>query len=117
MKTLALPLRVDRNGLLERDDPVTALLSVIRAMASSPRSTWAHAPWFGLQEVFESANTEREDQHDIQDALNRGLAGLGVTWASVGPVRLVRGEAPGVRRFELTLELAGGRAVHRTLKA
>jgi hypothetical protein len=117
VNTLALPLRVGRDGLLERDDHVTALLSVIRAMAFSPRSTWAHAPWFGLQEVFENANTEREDQHDIQDALNRGLAGLGVTWASVGPVRLVRGEAPGVRRFELALLLAGGQVVHRTLNA
>jgi hypothetical protein len=117
VESLALPLRIGKDGRLARTDAVTALLSVIRAMAASPASSWAHAPWFGLQEVFEKANTEREDQHDIQDALNRGLAGLGVTWASVGPVRLVRGEAPGVRRFELTLLLSGGQAVHRTLNA
>jgi len=117
VETLALPLRVDKDtGRLVREDAVTALLSVMRAMAASPASSWAHAPWFGLQEVFERANVEREDQHDIQAALNRGLEGLGVDWARVGPVRLVRG-APGERRFELTLELAGGRAVHRSLVA
>lgn len=120
MKTLALPLRVASNGLLERDDHVTALLSVIRAMAFSPRSTWAHAPWFGLQEVFGNPSLQRADQHDIQAKLNLALTELGVTWATVLSVTLPDDERRperNARRFDITLELAGGQAVHRTLTA
>lgn len=117
VQTLALPLSVDRDGRLARTDPVSSLLAVVRAMAASPRSSWAHAPWFGLQEAFENANLEREDQHDLQDALNRGLRGLGIDWATVASVRAPWGQAPGERRFDVTLQLRDGTAVHRSLNA
>lgn len=117
MQTLALPLSVHSDGRLARTDPVASLLAVMRAMAASPRSSWAHAPWFGLQEVFENANLEREDQHDLQDALNRALQGLGIDWATVASVRAPGGRAPGERHFDVTLQLRDGNVVHRSFNA
>lgn len=118
MQTVALPLAVDKDGRLARTDPVTSLLALIRAMAASPRSTWAHAEWFGLQEAFASPALQRSDQHDIQARLNDALAALGITWATVAAVHLPEEERrPGqsTRRFAITLQLAGGDVAHRNL--
>jgi hypothetical protein len=116
VETLALPLRIGRDGLFERTNRVNSLMGVIRAMAASPASTWGHAPWFGLQEVISRASEERgEDQPEVEDALNRGLAGLGIHWARVTAVILPRGQVPGERSFTLTLELGDGIPVHRTV--
>lgn len=120
MKTLALPLKVEPDGRLARTDPVTSLLALIRAMAASPRSSWAHAEWFGLQEAFGSPALQRSDQHDIQARLNHALAELGITWATVAAVDLPEEERRperSARRFEITLELAGGDVAHRSLNA
>ncbi|HEX2095266.1 MAG TPA: hypothetical protein VHG28_22915 [Longimicrobiaceae bacterium] len=117
MESLALPLRIGADGRLERTDPVSSLMAVIRAMAASPAATWQHAPWFGLQEVFEGANLALEQQPVLADALNRALTGLGITWAQVESVTAARDRAPGERRFDITLVMVGGRPVHRSLSA
>lgn len=116
METLALPLRVRPDGRLQKTDPVSSVLSVIRAMAASPASTWAHAPWFGLQELFGQVNPRLENHPALADALNRALAELGVGWIRVAEVKLSRPEAagtPGTHHFDLTMVTADGTAVHR----
>jgi len=118
VETLALPLRVDKDGRLARTDAVTALLSIIRAMAAAPATGWAHAPWFGLQEAFGNPSLQRADQHDIQAKLNLALTQLGVTWASVLSVSLPdeeRRPEQSARRFDIALKLAEGNVVHRSL--
>ena len=116
-ETLAFPLTIGPDGRLARTDRVSSLVAVLGAMAASPASSWAHAPWFGLQEVFAGANVALEQQPALADALNRGLDGLGIGWARVEAVTVPRGHAPGERRFELTLKLADGRSAHRSLNA
>ena len=112
---LAWPIRVDKDGRLERtDDPVGSLLSVIRAMAASPASSWRHAPWFGLQEVFEGVNTELQEHPAVADALSHALKQLGIHWAEVATVLLDRGTPPGERRFRITFTTRDG-PVHRSL--
>jgi hypothetical protein len=118
VETLALPLAVRPDGRLARTDAVAALLSVIRAMAAAPASSWAHAPWFGLQEAFGNPSLQREDQHDIQTKLNLALRELGVTWATVVSVNLPEEERRperSARRFDIALQLAEGNVVHRSL--
>jgi hypothetical protein len=114
VETLALPLRIGDNGRFVRTDRVSSLLSVVRAMAASPASSWRHAPWFGLQEVFAAASSDRgEQQSAVEDALNRALAGLGINWARVESVTMPRGQAPGERSFTLALAFADGSVIHR----
>ena len=120
MEILALPLRVGPDGRLARTDAVAALDSLLYAMASSPKASGTNMPWFGLKEVFEAANPEREDQHGVQEALNHALAQLGVTWATVKAVRTPRfgqEQAPGIRNFGITLDVAGRGVVHLSVRA
>ena len=113
---LAWPIRVGADGRLERtDDPVGSLLSVVRAMAASPASSWGHARWFGLQEVFEAVNPELQEQPAVADALNHALKQLGIHWVTVTTVLLDHGTPPGERRFRLTLKTGEDRPVHRSL--
>jgi hypothetical protein len=109
---VSLPLRVGPDGRLERASPAEALMRLFRAMAATSEHAWPHAPWFGLAEVFAAANPQLHDQQGIADALNRGLAGLGVRWARVAYVHAGPGAAYGERDFRIALELAGGQVVH-----
>lgn len=112
MRTVALPIRVDRNGQLARADAVDALLQVIRAMAGTTADVWPHAPWFGLYEQFAEANLGLEDQQGLADALNVALERLDISWATVHAVKTARQRGLGERRFEITLLVEGGEPVY-----
>jgi hypothetical protein len=111
---LALPFRVDADGRLARSAPADALVRLFRAMAATTAGAWPHAPWFGLAEAFAAANPQLEDQQGLADALNRGLAGLGVGWARVASVRTVP-SGYGERAFRIALEVEGGAVTHAEL--
>ena len=111
---LALPLRVEADGRLARSAPADALVRLFRSMAATTARAWPHAPWFGLEEAFAAANPQLEDQQGLADALNRGLAGLGVGWARVASVRTVAA-AHGERAFRIALEVEGGTVTHAEL--
>lgn len=119
---VALPLRVGRDGRLVRSDPREALVALIRVMASTPRSAWSHAPWFGLQEVFAAAHPATEEQPAVAEALNAAFVGLGVRWARVlrvtssGPYD-VAAAAARERPFGIVLETDGQPALYASVRA
>lgn len=112
MRTIALPIRVDRNGQLARADAVDALLALIRAMAGTTATVWPHAPWFGLYEQFAEANLGLEDQQGLADALNVAFERLGIGWAKVHAVKTSRERRLGERRFDITMLVEGGEPVY-----
>jgi hypothetical protein len=108
MRTLALPLRVTPDGQLERADAADTLLALVRAMvAASPGG----GTRFGVHEVFRSANPALYDQQGLADALNEGLAELGIDWARVASVHTVPAER-WERGFAVTLRIDGEQVVH-----
>jgi hypothetical protein len=115
VRTLALPLRVNRDGKLERADAGDTLLAMIRAMvAASPAS----GTRFGVHEAFRRANPALQDQQCLADALNEALTELGIDWARVLGVHTEPGEQPWERRFGITLHIDGReQAVHGTVAA
>lgn len=115
MRNLALPLRVNPDGKLERADAAEALLAMIRAMvAASPAS----GSRFGVHEEFRRANTELRDQQRLADALNEALAELGIDWGRVVGVHTEAMEQPWERRFGVTLRIDGReQAVHGAVTA
>jgi hypothetical protein len=115
MLSVALPLRVRRDGQLERGDAVDQIIHLIKAMAATTPGTWPHAPWFGLHQVFSEANLALDEQQTIADAINVALSNLGVTWARVSRMRTAAALAPGDRRFDLTLLVEGEPVVHGSL--
>jgi hypothetical protein len=115
MRTLALPLRVNPDGKLERADAGDTLMAMIRAMvAASPAS----GTRFGVHEAFRRANPELQDQQRLADALNEALAELGIEWARVLGVHTESSEQPWERRFGITLRIDDrDQAVHGTVSA
>lgn len=115
MRTLALPLRVNPDGKLERANAADTLLAMIRAMvAASPAS----GSRFGVHEAFRRANPALQDQQRLADALNEALAELGIDWARVLGVHTERSGQPWERRFGITLHIDGReQAVHGTVTA
>lgn len=110
--TLTLPLRIGPDGRLARGNPLESLLALIHVMAATPAGSWAHARWFGLQEVFAGANPLLHDQQQIADALNRALVGLEITWMRVQSVTTMPKPQGNERRFHVTLAVADGKIEH-----
>ena len=119
MRTLALPLRVTRDGQLDRGDATDQIVRLIQAMVATTAGTWPHAPWFGLHEQFLEANMRLQEQPTLVDALNAALANLGAGWAQVRHVRSAATPGTGDRRFDITLLVqdddGGERVVHGTI--
>ena len=115
MRTLALPLRVNPDGKLERADAADTLLAMIRAMvAASPAS----GSRFGVHEAFCRANPALQDQPRLADALNEALRELGIDWARVSRVHTEPAAQPWERRFGVTLRIDGReQAVHGAVTA
>ena len=106
-RMLSLPLRITPEGQLERTDPVSSLLDMVRAMAATSRQAWPHAPWFGLQELFTDASPDVQEHPRLVLALNAAFAGLGVDWARVSSVRKPHARVQGERNFDITLLIDG----------
>ncbi len=112
MTGVGLPLRISRDGQLERGDATEQVIRLIQAMAATTAGSWPHAPWFALHELFLDANLALQDQQTLADAINLALRNLGASWAHVAAVRTSRERAPGERRFDITLLIDGERAFH-----
>jgi hypothetical protein len=114
LRTLALPLRVNPDGQLQRADAEDTLMALIQAMVAASPAAGSH---FGVHESFRRANLALQDQPRLADALNEALDELGVDWARVLGVHTDAGAEPWERRFRVTLRVDGARAVHGTLTA
>lgn len=113
---VALPLRITRDGQLERGDATEQVVRLIQAMVATTAGSWPHARWFGLHELFLDANLALQDQQALADGLNVALRNLGATWAHVAAVHTARDRAPGERRFDITLIVDGNQATYGTVK-
>lgn len=108
----ALPLRVTPEGRLAQQDPLEAVLETIRVMAGTTATTWPHAPWFGLFELFtEAAGRQKQDHESLKDALNLALGNLGVAAYTVQAVTTGAADGSGRRSFQLTLLDRQGQAL------
>lgn len=112
MSALALPLRIGANGQFVRTDATSALLQLIAVIVQTTPGTWPHAPWFGLQPMWESANSQVEEHPVLADALNAALRNLGIDWASVASVRAAAPDGSGARQFDITLRTSTGAVAH-----
>jgi hypothetical protein len=118
MRSIALPLRITRDGQLDRGEETDQVLRLIQAMAATTSGQWPHAPWFGLYEQFAGANMALQEQPLLCDALNTALTSLGVDWARVRRVGTPGSQSEmGDRSFEITLVVDGERTVYGTVKS
>ena len=79
MQTIAIPLRLQENGLLRRDDSVRSLLSFLDVMARTPQGSWSACPGFGLRDLFESGRQRADLARVAADRINETFQDLGMT--------------------------------------
>ena len=104
MRSVALPIRITREGQLDRGEDTDQVLRLIQAMAATTSTQWPHAPWFGLYAQFTGANMALQEQPLLCDAINTALTNLGVDWARVRRVGTPGGRSEhGDRSFDITL--------------
>ncbi len=116
MRSIALPLRITRDGQLDRGEDTDQVLRLIQTMAGTTSGQWAHAPWFGLYEQFVNANMALQEQPLLADAINTALTNLGIDWARVRRIATPGASSGfGDRHFEITLMVDGDRTVYGTV--
>ena len=105
MSITAHHLRVSAAGRLEQEDDLGAVLGVLQFMAGTTTTHWAHAPWFGLYEVFYAASKQQTRDHEaLKDAINTAFTQLGVERYHVAHVSSTDAALHGQRQFELVIE-------------
>jgi hypothetical protein len=115
VRTVSLPLRISRDGQLERGDATEQVIRLIQAMVATTAGAWPHAPWFGLHELFTEANLALAEQQTLLEAVNAALEKLGVTWARVASMKTARDAGYGVRQFAITLVVDGEPTVQASI--
>jgi len=107
----ALPLRVNPDGKLDQQDDLDATLGIVQIMVGTSAKLWAHAPWFGLFELFNDAARRDKQEHEaLKDAINSALTRLGVDGFRVQSVMSGEILTNGRRKFNITLMDREGRA-------
>jgi len=83
VSSLAYPIRLQENGLLERGERIASLVALLKMMAQTTQGSWSACPSFGLRDLFENrlrADTARLAQQRINHSLEElGIADYVVT--------------------------------------
>lgn len=104
MHSIAFPMRLQENGLLQRGDKATALIALLKMMASTPAGSWAACPTFGLRDLFESSRQRADVATLAAIRINEAFLDLGIENYVVTEV--VREVSPGreTDTYSITLE-------------
>jgi hypothetical protein len=107
-------MRLQENGLLQRDDRATSLIALLKIMASTPAGSWAACPNFGLRDLFENSR-QRADVAALAIArINETFLELGIENYVVTEV--IRELSPGreTDTYSITLENSANAEVFTT---
>ncbi len=114
MQSLAFPMRLLENGLLQRDDKTTALLSLLQMMARTPQGSWQACPGFGLRDLFEDGRQRADLARAAADRINGTLRDLGIDDFSVTEVVREISTNRDTDTYSITLENAATAQTIRT---
>jgi hypothetical protein len=114
VQSIAFPMRLQENGLLQRDDKATSLIALLRIMASTPAGSWAACPSFGLRDLFENSRQRADVAMLAAARINETFFELGIENYVVTEV--VRELSPGreTDTYSITLENSANAEVFTT---
>ena len=93
MLSLAFPMRLQENGLLQREERVASLIALLEMMARTPQGSWRACPSFGLRDLFENTRLRADTARLAMVRINEALADLRITDFAV--TEMVRELSPG----------------------
>jgi hypothetical protein len=114
MGYLAFPLRF-RGSLLQRCDPVEAVVFLVESMARTPHGSWAGSESFGVRDLLAEAPRRPDVLKETVREMNRALADLGIDMVKVDSIQLESGPT-GESRYLITLSSAAGPARTHSLR-
>ena len=107
MQTLAIPLLLQENGLLRRNDGTRSLLAFLDAMARTPQGSWKACPVFGLRDLFEGGRQRADLERMALERINRSFQDLGMTeYVATEVVRELSGNRE-TDTYSITLQHTG----------
>ena len=114
MQSIALPMRLQENGLLQRGDKTDSLIALLKIMAGTPAGSWAACPMFGLRDLFENSRQRADVASLAATRINETFLSLGIESYMVTEV--VREISPGreTDTYSITLENSAGSEVFTT---
>lgn len=104
MQTLAFPLRLNENGLLQRNDAMTSLVALLQTMARTPQGSWQACPSFGLRDLFEDHRQRADVPRMAQQRINQSLQDLGMDQYTVTEIVREIGNQSAVDVYSITLQ-------------
>ena len=78
METVAIPLRLQENGLLQREGKNQSVLALLAIMARTPQGSWQGCPVFGLRDLFEDRGNRADLARAVAERINETFADLGM---------------------------------------
>ena len=104
MHSIAFPMRLQENGLLQRGDKAASIIALLKVMATTPAGSWAACPSFGLRDLFENSRQRADVAALAAIRINETLIDLGIENYVVTEV--VREMSPGreTDTYSITLE-------------
>lgn len=104
MHSIAFPMRLQENGLLQRGDKATSIIALLKVMATTPAGSWVACPSFGLRDLFENSRQRADVAALAAIRINEALLDLGIENYVVTEV--VREMSPGreIDTYSITLE-------------
>ncbi len=78
MQSLAIPLRLQETGLLEREEKSQSLLALLAVMARTPQGSWQACPVFGLRDLFEHSGSRADVAKLAAERVNETFKELGL---------------------------------------
>ncbi len=106
MQSLAFPMRLQENGLLQREERIASLVALLQIMARTPRGSWQACPGFGLRDLFENTRQRADTARLAMLRINESLLDLQIRDFVV--TEIVRELSPGrdTDTYAITLENA-----------
>ena len=104
MQSLAFPMRLQENGLLQREDRSASLLSLLQMMARTPQGSWQACPGFGLRDLFEGGRQRADLARLAAERINDTLEDLGIDEFTVSEVVRELSTNRDVDTYSITLQ-------------
>ena len=116
MQSLAFPMRLQENGLLDRDEKSSAVLSLLQMMARTPQGSWQACPGFGLRDLFEYGRGRADLARLAADRINSTFRDLGIEGYTVTEVVREISANRDTETYSITLENgATSETIHTSL--
>lgn len=103
MQSLAIPMRLQDNGLLRRTDRSASVLALLQMMARTPQGSWQASPQFGLRDLLEQGRQRADVPRLLRERINADFADLQIGYVVTEVARELSGNRD-ADTYAITLE-------------